>query len=104
MYLNSVLNLFYKIFQYYSILRPSGYVLAFKRPNFQGPAQFWVKGSLKSFSGCYNSIFGFINFLVCNSDFPATQVAFLVFMTLKLKNNESLKYLIPKDPNYVKRL
>ena len=25
-------------------------------------------------------------------------------MTLKLKNNESLKYLIPKDPNYVKKL
>ena len=31
-------------------------------------------------------------------------MAFLAFITLKLKNNESLKYLIPKDPNYVKKL
>ena len=40
--LNGVLDLFYKIFGYSSILRPSGYILAFKRPNLQDPALFLV--------------------------------------------------------------
>ena len=46
MYLNGVLDLFYNIFGYSSILWPSGYILAFKRPNFQTNALYWVKGSL----------------------------------------------------------
>ena len=87
LHLNNGLDLFQKIFEWSSIYRPSGYILAFKRPNFHSTALFWFKGSLKSSSGCYNSIFGFINFLVCNSDFPATLVAFLVFMTLKLNHS-----------------
>ena len=103
MYLKSVLNLFDKIFQYYSILRPSRYILAFKRPNFQGPAQFWVKGSLKSSSACYESIFGYINFLICNLAFPATIAAFLAFMALKIENNEIRVLLTQNKPKTTKK-
>ena len=103
LHLNNVLDLFQKIFEWSSIYRPSGYILAFKRPNFHSTALFWFKGSLKSSSGCYNSIFGFINFLVCNSDFPATLVAFLVFMTLKLQNNEIMASLTPNKPKTTKK-
>ena len=103
MYLDSVLGLFNKIFGYSSILQPSGYILAFKRPNFQGPAQFWVKGSLKSSSGCYESIFGYINFLICNLAFPATIAAFLAFMALKIENNEFRALLTPNKPKTAKK-
>ncbi len=103
MYLNSVLNLFYKIFQYYSILLPSGYILAFKRPNFQGPAQFLVQRSLKSSSGCYESIFGNINFLICNLAFPATIAAFLAFMALKIENDEIRALLTPNNSKTTKK-
>ena len=103
MYLNGVLDLFYKIFGYSSILRPSGYILAFKRPLFQDPALFWVKGSLESSSGCYESIFGSANFLVCNLAFPATIAAFLAFVALKLKNNEIRALLTPNKPKNYKK-
>ena len=79
MYLNNVLGLFNKIFGYCSILRPSWYILAFKRPKFHDPALFWVKGSLKSSSGYYKSIFGSTNFLICNLALPAKIAAFLAF-------------------------
>ena len=104
MYLNDVLDLFYKIFGYCSISRTSVYILAFKRPNFQDPALFWVKGSLQSFSGCYESIFCYTNFLVCNLAFPATIAAFLAFMALKLKNNEIRALLTPNKPKTTKNL
>ena len=102
MYLNSVLDLFNKIFGYSSILRPSGYILAFKRPLFQDPALFWVKGSLESSSGCYESIFGSANFPVCNLAFPATIAAFLAFVALKLKDNEIRALLTPNKPKTTK--
>ena len=104
MYLNGVLDLFYKIFGYSSILRPSGYILAFKRLLFQDPVLFWVKGSLESSSGCYGSIFGSANFLVCNLAFPATIAAFLAFLALKLKNNESRALLTPNKPKTTKKI
>ena len=103
MYLDSVLGPFNKIFGYSSILQPSGYILAFKRPNFQGPALFWVKGCLKSSSGCYESIFGSINFLICNLAFPATIAAFLAFMALKIENNEIRALLTPNKPKTTKK-
>ena len=103
MYLNGVLDLFYNIFGYSSILQPSGYILAFKRSLFQDPALFWVKGSLESSSGCYESIFGSANFLVCNLAFPATIAAFLAFVALKLKNNESRALLTPNKPKTTKK-
>ena len=101
MYLNSIFDLFNKIFGYSSILRTSEYMLAFERLLFQDPALFWVKGSLESSSGCYESIFGSANFLVCNLAFPATIAAFLAFVALKLKNNEIRALLTPNKPkNY----
>ena len=103
MYLNSVLDLFYKIFGYSSILQPSGYILAFKRPNFQITALFWVKGSLKSSSGCCESIFGSTNFLLGNLAFPATIAAFLAFEALKLKNIEIRALLTPNKPKNTKK-
>ena len=103
MYLNNVLGLFYKIFGYCSILRPSGYILAFKRPNFHDPALFWVKGSLKSSSGYYESIFGSTNFLVYNLAFPAKIAAFLAFLALKFKNNEIRELLTPNKPKTTKK-
>ena len=103
MYLNGVLDLFYKIFGYSSILRPSRYILAFKRPKFQIAALFWLKGCLKSSSECYESIFGSTNFPVCNLAFPATIAAFLAFMALKLKNNESRALLTPNKPKTTKK-
>ena len=84
-------------------MRPSGYILAFKRPLFQDPALFWVKGSLESSSGCYESIFGSANFLVCNLAFPATIAAFLAFVALKLKNNEIRALLTPNKPKNYKK-
>ena len=102
MYLNSVLDLFYKIFGYSSILRPSGYILAFKRTNFQTTALFWVKGSLKSSSECCESIFGYTNFPVCNLAFPATIAAFLAFEALKL-DNEIRALLTPNKPKNTKK-
>ena len=103
MYLNSVLDLWYRIFGYSSILRPSAYILAFKRPQFHLSALFWVKGSYKSSSGCYKSIFASINFLICNFEFPATLVTFLVFMALKLENNKIRALLIPNKPQTTKK-
>ena len=103
MNLNGVLDIYYRIFGYSSILRPSGYILAFKRPLFQDPALFWVKGSLESSSGCYESIFGSANFCLCNLAFPATIVAFLAFVALKLKNNESRALLTPNKPKTTKK-
>ena len=102
MYLNSVLDLWSKIFGYSTILWPSEYILAFKRPHFHLSALFWVKGSYKSSSGCSKSIFGSINFLICNFAFPATLVAFLTFMTLKLENNEIMALLTPNKPKITK--
>ena len=103
MYLDSVLGPFNKIFGYSSILQPSGYILAFKRPNFQDPALFWVKGNLKSSSGSWKSIFGSTNFCICNLAFPATIAAFLAFMALKLKNNEIRALLTPNKPKNTKK-
>ena len=103
MYLNGVLDLFYKIFWYSPILRTSGYISAFKRPNFKVPALFWIKGSLKSSSGCYESIFGSTNFPVYNLAFPATIAAFLAFVALKLKNNEIRELLTPNKPKPTKK-
>ena len=103
MYLNGVLDLFYKIFGYSSILQPSGYILAFKRPSFQDPALFWAKGCLKSSSGCYESMFGSINFLICNLAFAATVVAFLAFMALKHENNEIRVLSTPTKPKTTKK-
>ena len=103
MYLNGLLNLFYKIFGYSSTLRRSEYILAFKRPNFQITALFWVKCSLKSSSGWCESIFGCTNFPVCNLAFPATIVAFLAFVALKLKNIELRVLLTPNKPKITKK-
>ena len=103
MYLNSVIGLSNKIFGYSSILRPSRYILAFKRPKFQITALFWVKGCLKSSSECYESIFGSTNFPVCNLAFPATIAAFLAFMAMKLKNNEIMALLTPNKPKTTKK-
>ena len=103
MYLNSVLGPFNKIFGYSSILQPSGYILAFKRPNFQMSTLFQVKGSLKTSSGCSESIFGSTNFLPCNLAFPATVVAFLAFVALKIKNNEIRALLTPNKPKITKK-
>ena len=77
--------------------------MAFKRPLFQDPALFWVKGSLESSSGCYESIFGSANFLVCNLAFPATIAAFLAFVALKLKNIEIRALLTPNKPKITKK-
>ena len=66
-------------------------------------SQFWVKGSLKSSSGCYESIFGSINFLICNLAFPATIAAFLAFMALKIENNEIRALLTPNKPKTTKK-
>ena len=103
MYLNSVLDLWYRIFGYSSILRPSAYILAFKRPQFHLSALFWVKGSYKSSSGCYKSIFASINFLICNFEFPATLAAFLAFKALKLKKNEIRALLTPNKHKTTKK-
>ena len=103
MYLNGLLDQFYKIFGYSSILRPFGYILAFKKPNFKTTALFWVKGSLKSSSGCCESIFGYTNFPVCNFAFPATIAAFLAFVALKLKDNEIRALLTPNKPKNTKK-
>ena len=90
-------SIFYlRIFWYSSILRPSGYILAFKRPNFHDPALFWVKGSLKSSFGCYESILGSTNFFICNLAFPAT-------IALKLKNNEIRVLLTPNKPKNTRK-
>ena len=86
-----------------SIYLPSGYVLAFKRPSFQDPALFWVKGNLKSSSESWKSIFGSTNFCICNLAFPATIAAFLAFMALKLKNNEIRALLTPDKPKTTKK-
>ena len=102
MYLNGVSDLFNKIFGYSSILRPSRYILAFKRPKFQIAALLWVKVCLKSSSECYESIFGSTNFPVCNLAFPATIVAFLAFMALKIENNEIRALLTPNKPKTTK--
>ena len=102
MYLKSVLDLWSKIFGYSTILWPSEYIWAFKRPYFHLSALFWVKGSYKSSSGCSKSIFGSINFLICNFVFPARLVAFLTFMTLKLENNEIMALLTPNKPKTTK--
>ena len=103
MYLNGVLDLSYQIFRYSSILRPLGYILAFKRPKFHTTALFQVKGSLKSSPGCYESIFGSTNFPVYNLAFPATIAAFLAFVALKLKNNEIRELLTPNKPKTTKK-
>ena len=62
-------------------------ILSFK--NFLGIHQSVtkVKGSLKSSSGCYESIFGSI--ILRNLAFPATIAAFLTFVALKHKNNDT---------------
>ncbi len=80
------------------------YILAFKRPLFQDPALFWVKGSLKSSFGYYESIFGSTNFLVCNLAFPAKITAFLAFLALKFKNNEIRELLTPNKPKTTKNI
>ena len=103
MYLDSVLGPFNKIFGYSSILQPSGYILAFNRPSFQDPALFWVKGSLKSSSESWKSIFGSTNFCICNLAFPATIAAFLAFMAVKLKNDEIRALLTPDKPKTTKK-
>ena len=84
-------------------MRPYGYILAFKKPNFHDPALFWVKGSLKSSSGYYESIFGSTNFLICNLAFPAKIAAFLAFLALKFKNNKIRALLTPNKPKTTKK-
>ena len=103
MYLNNLLDLSYKIFGFSSILLTSGYILAFKRPKFHLSALFWIKGSYKSSSGCYESIFGSITFCICNLVFPATLAAFLAFMALKLKTNKLTALLTPIKPKTTKK-
>ena len=103
MHLNNGLDLFQKIFEWSSIYRPSGYILAFKRPKFHLSALFWIKGSYKSSSGCYESIFGSITFCICNLVCPATLAAFLAFMALKLKNNKITALLTPNKPKTTKK-
>ena len=103
LHLNNVLDLFQKIFEWSSIYRPSGYILAFKRPNFHLSALFWVKGYYKSSSGCYEIVFGSITFCICNLAFPATLAAFLAFMALKLKNNKITALLTPNKPQTTKK-
>ena len=61
-----------------------------------------MKGSLKSSSGCYESVFGYIKFLICNLAFPATIAAFLAFMALKLKNDEIRVLSTPTKPKTAK--
>ena len=62
-----------------------------------------MKGSLKCSSGCYESIFGYLNFLICNLAFPATISAFLAFMAFKFKNIEISALLTPNEAKFTKK-
>ena len=96
--------LFYEIFSYSSILRPSGDILAFKILTCHFSALFWIRGTLKRSSGCYKSNFESRKIPQFNLAFSATRAAFLALMTLKLKNKEVREYMTPNDPNDVNKL
>ena len=80
-------NMLYRFFWYPSILRPLGYILAFKIPYFENGVQNLTKGTLKLLSKWYESIFESTNFPVCKLVFLATSATFLALMALKFKNN-----------------
>ena len=104
MYLNNLLDLSYKIFRFSLILLTSGFILALKRPKFHLSALFWIKGSYRSSSECYESIFGSITFCICNLAFPATLEAFLAFMALKLISYKLTALLTPIKPKTTKKI
>ena len=70
----------------------------------QDGIQFCIWGILIFPHKCWETNFEIFGLHFHKLHFWLSIAAFLAFMTLKLKNNESLKYLIPKDPNYVKKL
>ena len=82
------LKLFFIIFQYLLIFRPSEHILAFKRLVWNLYSQIGLFCSIIIAYGCNKGNFKHFDVLLCDLAFLAIGAAFLALMTLKLQNLE----------------